>query len=113
MRRADQREQLIVKIKTCSQHADRLKRFVGAARIHRGEIGTDRGGQTSVGIGDGDPSPMDAFNEAVTDDLHQDRIRFKRGGHDLTLRFDHPPSAVVLRWANALRRYAATRLATL
>jgi hypothetical protein len=113
MRRTDQRQQLAIKIKTCPQHADCLKWFVGAARIHRGEIGADGGGQTPVGIRDGDPSPMDAFNEAVADDLNQYRIRFEGADHDLTLRFDHPPSAFVLRWANALLRYSATRLATL
>ena len=113
MRCTDQREQLAIKIKTCPQHAHRLKRFVGAARIHRGEIGTDGGCQTPVGIRDGDPSPMDAFNEAVADDLHQYRIRFERAAHDLTLRFDHAPSAFVLRWANALLRYSAAGLATL
>ena len=56
---------------------------------------------------------MDAFDEAVTDDLHQHRIGFERAAHDLTLRFDHPRSACVLRWANALlalfRRRASPR----
>jgi hypothetical protein len=56
---------------------------------------------------------MDAFNEAVTDDLHEYRIRFERAAHDLTLRFDHALSAFVLRWANALLCYSATRLGTL
>ena len=50
---------------------------------------------------------MDAFDEAVADDLNQHRIRFEGADHDLTLRFDHPRSAFVLRWANALRRYSA------
>jgi hypothetical protein len=113
MRCTDQCEQLAIKIKTCPQHAHRLKRFVGAARIHRREIGTDGRSQTSVGIRDGDPSPMDAFNEAVADDLDQYRIRLERAAHDLTLRFDHALSAFVLRWANALLGYSATRLSTL
>jgi hypothetical protein len=56
---------------------------------------------------------MDAFNEAVTDDLHEYRIRFERAAHDLTLRFDHPRSAGVLRWANALLGYSAEGLATI
>jgi hypothetical protein len=56
---------------------------------------------------------MDAFNKAVADDLHQHRIGFKGGAHDLTLRFDHAGIANVLRWANALRRYAAAMLGTL
>ena len=85
----DQRQQLVIKIKTGPQHADRLKWFVGAPRIHRGEIGADRGSQTPVLIGDGHPAPMDAFDEAVAHNLDEHRIRFERAGHDLTLRFDH------------------------
>jgi hypothetical protein len=40
VRCTDQREQLAIKIKTGSQHADGLKWFVRATGIHRGEIGT-------------------------------------------------------------------------
>lgn len=50
---------------------------------------------------------MDAFQEAVADDLDQYRIRFERADHDLTLRFDHGQLTFVLRWANALVRYPA------
>src|SRR4029453_2496831 len=113
MRCTDQGKQLAIKIKSCPPHAHCLKRFVSAARIHRREIGTDGGGQTSVGIRDGHPSPMDAFNEAVPDDLDQHWIRLEGAAHDLTLRFDHALSAFVLRWANALLCYSATRLGTL
>ena len=56
---------------------------------------------------------MDAFNKAVADHLHQHRIRFKGGAHGLTLRSDYAGIANVLRWANALRRYAAAMLGTL
>jgi hypothetical protein len=56
---------------------------------------------------------MDAFNEAVPDDLDQHWIRLEGAAHDLTLRFDHALSAFVLRWANALLCYSATRLGTL
>jgi hypothetical protein len=56
---------------------------------------------------------MDAFQEAVADDLDQYRIRFERADHDLTLRFDHGQLTFVLRWANALVRYPAGGLATL
>jgi hypothetical protein len=113
VRCADQRQQLTIKIKTGSQHADSLKWFVDTTGIHRREIGTDRRGQTPIGIGDGHPPTVDAFDEAVADYLNQHRIRFEGADHDLTLRFDDPRSAFVLRWANALQRYSAAGLATL
>jgi hypothetical protein len=56
---------------------------------------------------------MDAFDKAVADDLDQYGIGFERANHDLTLRFDNAARAFVLRWANALVRYAAEALATL
>ena len=109
----DQRQQLAIKIKTRSQHTDRLKWFARATGIHRCKVGTDRGGQTPVWIGDGHPPAMDAFDESVADHLNQHRIRFEGADHALTLRSDHGAKPLVPRWANAVVSYAATGLATL
>jgi hypothetical protein len=113
VRRTDQRQQLTIKIKTGPQHADRLKGFVSTTGVHRSKPGADGGGQTPVWIGYGHPPPMDAFDEAVAHHLDEYWIRFERAGHDLTLRFDHPRRAFVLRSANALLRYSAAGLLTL
>ena len=86
VRGTDQRQQLAIKIKTSPQHAHRLERFVGTARIHRSEVGAYRGGQTPVWIGDRYPSSMSAFQEAVADNLDKHRIGFERADHDLTVR---------------------------
>jgi hypothetical protein len=40
---------------------------------------------------------MDAFDEAVSDDLDEYRIGFEGADHDLTLRFDHLLGAFILR----------------
>ena len=56
---------------------------------------------------------MNAFQEAVANDLDKYRIRFERADHALRLRFDHARRTLVLRWANAVVRYPAGGLATL
>ena len=68
-----------VEVETGAQHPDGLQRLAGAAREHRRERRTQRPDQRCRPGGDHHPAVVDALDEAVADDLDQDRVALEGG----------------------------------